>query len=398
MTGDHVERAAAELAATDLAVEDLRGDALHGLMRRAREVGPVVPVRFMGVPAHLLTRFDVVHGFLADDEHFPGGVIYRHTTRPSVGSTFIDLDGAEHDRTRRLATPAFRSRAVRRFVDEELTPLAEEVLDRLPGEDEVDLAGGYVQVLPFWAISRKLGLPRGSEERQRAWALALLSHPVDPEGARRAAAAVDEFLRPTLAERRERPAGDVISRLLTADVDGYRLDDAQVAAHVRLLYAVGATTTSDGLGTLLRRVLTEPGLWGRLREDRDLLPPVVHESLRTEPPVAVLPRLAVDGGEVAGHELPPGALVLCGIAAANRDPAVFGDPDRFDPERPEGEVLTFGFGSKFCPGSHLARQQLAAALDVLLDRLPDPVARDAPEPAGAVLRRVERLVVSPRGG
>jgi len=377
----------------DLGTAVLAGDELHLAMRQARESGPVVPTRFLGTEAYLLTTFAAVREFLVDDEQFPGGVVYRYATRPSVGSTFIDLDGAEHHRVRQLATPAFRSRAVRRFVDDELTPLAEEVLDRMLAAGGDDLADGFVQVLPFWSISRKLGLPIGTEERQRAWALALLSHPIDPEGARRAATEVTEFLRPTLAERRAAPRDDVVSRLLTAQVDGVGLTDEQVASHVRLLYAVGATTTSDGLGTLLRRVLTEPGLWARLRADRSLLPAVVHESLRTEPPVALLPRLAVDGGSVAGVELPPGALVLCGIAAANRDPEVFGEPDRFDPERPETEVLTFGFGSKFCPGSHLARQQLVAATDVLLERIGDVEVIDAPEPTGPVLRRVERLVV-----
>ncbi len=381
----------------DLGTVDLGGDELHATMRTARESGPVVPVRFLGARAHLLTTFAAVREFLVDDDQFPGGVVYRHATRPSVGSTFIDLDGDEHHRVRQLATPAFRSRAVRRFVDDELTPLAEEVLDRMLASGVDDLAEGFVQVLPFWSISRKLGLPVGTEERQRAWALALLSHPTDPEGARRAATEVTEFLLPTLAERRAEPQDDVISRLLSASADGVGLSDEQVASHVRLLYAVGATTTSDGLGTLLRRALTEPGLWSRLRADRSLLPAVVHESLRTEPPVALLPRLAVDGGTVAGVELPPGALVLCGIAAANRDPAVFTDPDRFDPARPETEVLTFGFGSKFCPGSHLARQQLVAATDVLLERIEDPQVLDAPVPTGPVLRRVERLVVQMTG-
>ncbi len=348
----------------------------------------------MGAEAHLITTFEGVRTYLADDERFPGGVIYRYSTRPSVGSTFIDLDGDEHHLVRRLATPAFRSRAVRRFVDDELTPLADEVLDRMFTSRSDDLARDFVRILPFWAISRKLGLPVGTEERQRSWALALLSHPTDPDGARRAAAEVTEFLLPTLAERRAAPRDDVVSRLLTTEVDGVRLTDEQVASHVRLLYAVGATTTSDGLGTLLRRALTEPGLWERLRADRSLLPAVVHESLRVEPPVALLPRLAADGGEVAGVELPPGALVLCGIAAANRDPAVFSDPDRFDPDRPETEVLTFGFGSKFCPGSHLARQQLTAALDVLLERLDDVQVVESPEPTGPVLRRVERLRVT----
>jgi cytochrome P450 len=88
------------------------------------------------------------------------------------------------------------------------------------------------------------------------------------------------------------------------------------------------------------------------------------------------------------------ARVLCGIAGANRDPDVYTDPDRFDPDRPESEILTFGFGTKFCPGSHLARQQLAAALEVVLHRLPGLRAVDVGEPVNAVLRRVERLRVA----
>jgi cytochrome P450 len=108
----------------------------------------------------------------------------------------------------------------------------------------------------------------------------------------------------------------------------------------------------------------------------------------------VLPRLAPEGGEVGGVELPPMALVLCGIAAANRDPDVFDDPDRFDPDRDEAEILTFGFGAKFCPGSHLARQQLAAALDAVLHARRELRPVDVGPPRHAVLRRVERLRVS----
>ena len=128
-----------------------------------------------------------------------------------------------------------------------------------------------------------------------------------------------------------------------------------------------------------------------MRADPALVPRVVHESLRHEPPVAVLPRIAPDGGTVAGVELPRGAVVLCAIAAANRDPAVFADGDRFDPDRSESEILTFGFGSKFCPGAHLARRQLETALAVVVERLADLRLVDAGLPTGAILRRVGRL-------
>lgn len=383
------------LAEVDFATADVRGDALHDVLRRARETAPVVEVRFYGAPAYLITRYETLRSYFNAQERFPGGVVYAFSTRPHIGSTFIDMDGPDHDTYRQLAMPAFRSRAVQRFVDAELTPLAHEVLDHLTGVGhEGDLATEFAQVLPFWTISRKLGLPRGSEEQQRRWAWALLSYPSDPEGALAAAAEVTEFLRPSMEARRAEPGDDVISRLLTGEYHGVRFTDEEIASHIRLLYAVGATTTSDGLSTLLRRVATEPGLAARALEDPEVIPRIVHESLRMEPPVSVLPRLAPEGGEIGGFELPPMARVLCGIAGANRDPDVYTDPDRFDPDRPESEILTFGFGTKFCPGSHLARQQLAAALEVVLHRLPGLRAVDAGEPVNAVLRRVERLRVA----
>jgi cytochrome P450 len=375
----------------DFASDDLDGDRLHEVLRRARDLGPVVSTRFAGTEAFLLTRYETLRSYLGDQEHFPGEVVYQFSTRPSVGSTFIDMGPPQHDAYRQLAMPAFRSRAVSRFVESDLTPLAHEVLDRLAPAGSGDLSTGFAQVLPYWAISRKLGLPRGSEEQQRAWAAALLSYPSDPGGASRAADEVAAFLAPTVAARRAAPSHDVISQLATGEFQGTRLTDDEIVAHVRLLYAVGATTTSDGMSTLLWRVLTSPDLLDRARTEPEVLPRLVHESLRTEPPVAVLPRLAPAGGQVAGVELPPMALVLCAVAAANRDPEVFSDPDRFDPDRAEAEIITFGFGTKFCPGSHLARQQLLAGLDAVLHRLPGLRVVDAGRPVNAVLRRVEHL-------
>ncbi len=381
-------------ADVDLAADRLPGGRLHAVLAAARADGPVVPARFAGRPAVLVTDHATLRAFFADQEQFPGGVGYQFTTRPHLGSTFIDLDGPEHDLVRRLVTPAFRSRAVTRFVDADLTPLVHEVLDRWAGVGTGDLARDVAQVLPFWAISRKLGLPRGSEERQRAWALAMLAYPTDPDAAVAAAREVTDFLAPTLVDRRETPTGDVISQLLTGEVRGVRLTDEQIASHVRLLYTVGAATTSDGLSTLLHRVLTEPGLLARVVAEPEVLPAVVHESLRLEPPVSVLPRVAVHGGTLGGVALEPMTLVLCGIASANRDPAVYADPDCFDPDRAESEILTFGFGSKFCPGSHLASRQLLAALTVVVGRLPGLRLVDAEPPVNAVLRRVERLQVA----
>jgi cytochrome P450 len=377
----------------DLGRAELAGPALHEFLHRSRAAGPIARCNLLGAEGYLLTRFGDVRGFLADLDAFPAGSTYEMQVEPTVGRTFISMDGADHDVYRSLAMPAFRSRPSTAFVNESLVPLAHEVIDRFSGRGEGDLVAEFTGVLPFWAISRKLGLPVGSEERQRRWALALLSHPVAPEAAARASAEVTAFLGPVMDERRRSPSADVLSHLLEAEHDGVRMTDDEVISHIRLLYAVGATTTSDAMSNLFSTLLTQPGLYELALSNPEIRPAIVHELLRWEPPVAILPRLAPVGGTIAGIEVAAGSVVLAAIAGANRDPEVFADADRFDPARSERDQITFGAGAKFCPGHHIARQQLEAALDVVLERLPRLRLVDADLPTGGILRSVKRLRV-----
>jgi len=378
----------------DFMTAALPGAELHDTLRDLRHQGPVVEVTMYGQRAFMVTRFAELRAFFADQEHFPGGDIYQFHTEPVVGRTFISMNGKEHDQYRILAMPAFRSRATARFVDSELVPLAHELIDTFADRGEADLFTDLVGRLPFWSISRKLGLPVGTEEHQRRWALQMLSYPSDPQAALDASAAVTEFLMPSVEERLRDPRDDVLSHLLHSDHDGMRFTTEEVVAHVRLLYVVGATTTSDSMSNLFWTVLQDPALLDRARTDADLRARIVHELLRWEPPVCLLPRVATHGGVIGGVEVPPGAMLLCAIASANRDGDVFDEPDRFDPDRDQGELLTFGFGNKFCPGSHMARQQLEAALGVVLERLPNLRLVEADPPSGAILRRTEHLQVA----
>lgn len=376
----------------DLLADPLPGVQLHRLLANARGAASPPEMSVLGMPARLLASFDALKAFFADDARFPGGGSYQYMVEPAVGPTFISMDGDEHDRMRRLATPAFRSRRVTSWVDEELTPLAHEIVDRFADRGEADLVAEFASVLPLWSISRNLGLPMGSEERQRDWTAALLSHPVRPDAAAEAKAEVHDFLAPILEERRRDPRDDVLSHLLLHEHDGVRMSDDEIVNHIRLLYVVGAATTSDGLSSLLFHVLTRPELLEYARRGTGACERLVLEALRFEPPVSVLPRIVTGGGPLGDVDLPAGSIALCAIAGANRDPSVFPDPDRFDPDRDLRETLTFGFGQKFCPGAHLARRQLTAALEVLVARLPDLRLVDALEPAGAVLRRSSRVV------
>ncbi len=375
----------------DLVADPVPGEELHRLLAEARTSSGIPEASLLGIPARVIARFAALKAFFADNERFPGGATYQFMVEPAVGPTFISMDGAEHDQFRRLATPAFRSRLVTRWVDDELVPLAHEIIDGFMGQGEADLVRAYSSVLPLMAISRRLGLPIGSEDRQRAWTAALLSHPVDPSGAARAKQEVFEFLAPILEQRRRRPGDDVLSHLLEHEHEGSRMTDDEIINHIRLLYVVGAATTSDGLSSLLYHVLSRPELVERAGEGPEMCERLVLESLRYEPPVSVLPRLVANAAVIDGTDLPAGSIVLCAIAGANRDPEVFPVPDRFDPDRDLRETLTFGFGSKFCPGSHLARRQMTVALQVLTSRLPNLQLVDASEPTGGILRSCRHI-------
>ena len=379
-------------AAIELATESLEGARLHELLAEARAFGRLAPVSLAGRPAYLLTRHSDIKTFLAAHEEYPGGPMYAFQIEPVVGRTFISMDGTEHDVYRQLAMPAFRSRAVSRFVDSELVPLAHEIVDGFAARGEADLVAEFTGVLPFLAISRKLGVT--ATDAQRELARTMLSYPWSPDEAVAAGMEVTRFIEPVLDERRRHPGDDVLSHLLSAEFKGTRLTEAEVVSHIRLLYAVGATTTSDAMSSLFWTLLTQPGLLERARREPAVRGCIVEELLRWEPPVAILPRMAARGGVVGGVTVPDGTLILAALSAANRAPEVFADADCFDPDRDTSEALTFGYGSKHCPGAHLGYQQLRAGLDVILERLPRLRLVEASKPSGAILRAVPRLRVA----
>jgi len=390
---DAMSTGAGTVADADFALDPLSGRELHDALAAARRRGRAVWAKFLAADALLVTGFEDVRQILFDDDVLPGGEFHRAVTEPAVGPTFISMSGVEHDVHRKLATPAFRSRVVDHFDEESLVPLAHELVDRFVDRGECDLVTEFTTALPFAAITKKLGLPLSDFVQMRRWVEHMLQFPVDPDGARRAAAEVGEQIAPLLAARRLDPVDDILSELLHARLGDDSLDDDEVFATARLLFAVGATTTSHAMGNLLHTLLPRREMVERAANEPEWRVGVVHELLRFEGPLAILPRIATEDVEILGEPVPAGTMVLLALAAANRDPAVFADPDRFDPDRPPQEVVTFGFGRKFCPGKHLARRELITALDVVLERLPNLRLLDeaASRPRGGVLRHPVEL-------
>jgi cytochrome P450 len=180
------------------------------------------------------------------------------------------------------------------------------------------------------------------------------------------------FVDPILQRRRTDPGDDLLSTLAVTEVDGERLSDEEIYNFVRLLFPAGADTTYLGLGNTLYSLLTHPDQLEQVRRDpSEQSKWAAEEGIRLDPPTAWIPRRNPADVVWEGIEIPAGASMMLGVMAANRDPAVYDDPDEFRVDRRPTLVNTFGFGTHFCLGAHLARAELQISLRVLLERLPN---------------------------
>jgi cytochrome P450 len=353
----------------DFATDDVPD--LHAILADLRGRSAVAPVHYHGKVAYLITRFRDLQAAFADDDTFPSAAAYLRHSGPVMGKTIQCMGGHEHRRNRGLVSTGFRPRLMKEFVETFLTPVAHDLVDAFVERGEGDLVRDYTMRYAFTVITRLLDFPPTDFDQLKHWGDKLIDFPWDPEGAKEASREFTAYLKPLVDERRERPGPDMLSALATAEVEGERLSDEEIFSFVRLLFPAGADTTYRGLGSLLFAVLTHREVFDAVRADPSVVPQVVHEALRWEPPTAMLPRFAPKDVVWAGTGIPAGSEVIFGITSANRDAEVFAHPERFDPDRKEREFLTFGHGLHFCLGSHLARRELEVSLRVLSERLPD---------------------------
>jgi cytochrome P450 len=381
----------------DFATDDV--PHLHEILAGLRKAGPVVPVRFHDELAWLICGYEELMAALADEETFPSAAMYSLHAAPVMGKTLQCMGGEEHRINRALVSPAFLPSKIRSNIAELLEPVAHGLIDRLAHRGSGELIAEFCRLYPFTVITRLLGVPLDADKDILGWSLALVSYPWDPKTALAASAQFTEYLRPLVAERRMEPGEDLLSLLATAVVEGQRLTDEEIFSFVRLLFPAGSDTTYLALGSLIYAVLTHPEVRARVLADPEERRWAVEESLRWEAPVALLPRMCVRSTGWGGAEIPPGSPMLFGITAANRDPEVYPEPERFDLSR-RARNLTFGHGEHFCLGSHLARAEMEVALGALLERLPGLrlVEPDAVRILGGVLRGPKELpVVFDRG-
>jgi cytochrome P450 len=338
---------------------------------RLRAEKPVCRMKGWMEDSHLVTRYDDVVAGMKDSETFSArgngrgiGIV--------IGRTILEMEGAEHLRHRRIITPFFSLRALRSNLEKHIESTTHELIDLFVADGRADLVKQFTFTYPLRVIARLIGIPIADFEQFHHWALALVSVADDPMKAFAAAKSIVDYLRPILAARRDDPREDLLTALLTAEVEGEKLNEEELLSFLRLLLPAGAETTYRLTGNVLFALLAHPEPRAEVEANPELIPAFVDETLRWDSPVQLISRECTRDVDLHGIRIPKGDLASFSIGSANRDPSRFEDPDRFDLHRTnKADHVSFGLGEHFCLGSHLARMEARVAVAAMLERLPD---------------------------
>ena len=317
-------------------------------------------------------------------------------------NTMLSADPPEHTRLRGLVSKAFTPRRI-----EEMRPRIQEIvdglLDDLNGETEFDLIEELSYPLPVIVIAEMLGIPAEDRADFKRWSddlVATLGGPNTPpdalERAMKSGMEMAEYFQGVIAERRKEPKDDLLSAMIAAEERGDVLNEQELLATCMLLLAAGNETTTNLIGNGMLALLRNEDQLDKLLGDPSLMESAVEEMLRYDGPVQATARIADADVEIDGHEIKQGQMLFVLLAAANRDPAAFPDPETFDITREDNNHVAFGNGLHFCLGAPLARIEAQVAFRSLFERFGKPrLAGDGVEwNANFILRGPKRLQIA----
>jgi cytochrome P450 len=371
---------------SDPFLEMIAADDPYPILHALRASDPVHFVEPLGF--WLVTRHDDVKRLFNDPDYVTNDkrVWARHVP-PTEGTLLrwaedhgmFSVSREEHARLRRLVSAAFTPRAVRRMEDQ-IRDVVEAAAAPLRGRygEVIDFQGEFTHVVPNTVISRLTGVPPGDDEvrfRRIAQTVIAAFMPFTPEEMRREAELgfqeLSVWVREMVAKRRVHPEEDLVTDLVHAqDADGALCED-DIVLLLSGVIGAGSETTSFGGASILRMLLDEPAAAQRLRGDRSLVRRAIDEIIRYTigGPGGTL-RFALRDFELRGVRIRRGEMLMLSLGGANRDPAVYENPDVLDLDRNVRDLPTFGGGPHYCLGANLARQEMACMLDALLDVVP----------------------------
>ena len=357
------------------------------------------PIKRMPNGSYFLTRYDDLvtaykntKAFSSDKKKefapkYGASLLYEHHT-----TSLVFNDPPIHTRVRRLIMGALSPRAIAE-MEPNLIRLVDGLLDRIAAKDRFDLIGDYAAAIPVEVIGNLLDVPHEEREPLRDWSLAILGalEPVIGEAAfARGNKAIKDFLAylEVLVERRRAKPGnpnqDVLTRLIQGEENGERLSAKELLHNCIFLLNAGHETTTNLIGNGLVALTEHPAEKRRLIEHPDMIKTAVEEMLRYESSNQLGNRMTVEEVQLGGLTLPPGTPITLCIGAANRDPAQFPDPERFDIGRTPNRHLAFATGAHQCAGMALARLEGAIAISRFLARFPHYALAGEPVRGGRV--------------
>ena len=350
----------------------------HGMNREALAHGPIG----MGPFGPTILAYDAVHVVLRDRRfRMPPGVsleIQGITSGPvwdRATKSLLSLEGDEHHRLRRLVAKAFTPQSADR-LRASMTRVIDELLDRVTPLGEADIVTDIARPYPVAIICELLGAPRDDWEQISAWTddiMKLLGLNVTEDGPAilRAFDELEAYIADMVDRRRHSLTDDLVSNLIRAEEDGDRLTLEELQMLVASVLNGGTDTTRNQLAAGIDVLCDHPDQWARLGADPSLAAGAADEVIRYAPVLLDTVRVALEDVELCGFTIPSGTVAEVLTSAANRDPAVFNDPHRFDITRSSRlPALTFGGGIHYCLGVHLAKAELAEALATMARRMP----------------------------
>jgi cytochrome P450 len=381
-----MQDATPEAIAAGFDIEHLPADFYDNPFRYYRALREHAPVKRMRNGSYFLTRYEDLVAVYKNTKVFSSdkkvefkpkygdSLLYEHHT-----TSLVFNDPPLHTRVRRLIAGALTPRAIADMAPG-LTTLVDQLIERIGAKGEGDLIEEFAAAIPIEVIGNLLGVPADARGPLRDWSLQILGalEPVlSAEVFERGNAAVRDFLaylEGLIAHRRAHPGnpdGDVLTRLIQGEADGERLTEKELLHNCIFLLNAGHETTTNLIGNGLVALYRHPAQRALLLERPELIKPAIEEVLRFESSNQLGNRITTEEVEIGGVRMAPGTrLTLC-IGAANRDPAQFPDPDRFDITRAPNRHVAFASGIHMCAGMNLARLEGTVAISHFLARFPD---------------------------
>jgi cytochrome P450 len=300
--------------------------------------------------------------------------------RPFGPPGFLFLDPPDHTRLRKLVSKAFAPKVVK-ALEPYITTLVDSLLDDVAAVGQFDAIADLAYPLPVAVICRLLGVPM-EDEPQFSRASALLAQSLDPfitftgglpdgfEERMQAGLWLRDYLRELIERHRGNPGEDLMSALIQVEESGDQLTEDEIIATCNLLLVAGHETTVNLIANAILAMLRHPSQWAAVAGDAPRAARVAEETLRYDPPVQLIGRIAAEDMTIGTTIIPKGDAIMLLLAAAQRDPAANERPDEFDPDRTNIRHLAFGHGPHFCLGAPLARLEAGIALSAVTARFP----------------------------